>query len=102
MARPFKKYNVAKVREVIQNDNTTKKFWDRVGKLVIFKNDDGSESGMLELVSFDKSISLSVFLDVPKEANTQQAPRQNQQQEKTVNDFDIPEDEEIKIENIPF
>jgi len=96
MARPFKRYNVSKVREVIQNDNTTKKFWDRVGKLFIFKNDDGSESGMLELVSFDKSISLSVFLDVPKNEQQNQAPQQTAQPQAEVIE------EEVNIENIPF
>lgn len=107
MARPFKRYNISKVREVIQSDNTVKKFWDRVGKLVLFQNEDGTESGMLELITFDKSINLSVFSEAPKTQQTQ-APQQNyqtkaptQNQEKPVDDFDIP-DEEIRVENIPF
>lgn len=104
MARPYKSYNVTKVREVIQNDNTVKKFWDKVGKLVLWQNEDGTESGMIELVSFDKSINLSVFPVLPKEntAQTTQAPQQNYQaKEKVVDDFNI-EDEEIRVENLPF
>jgi len=90
----FKKYNLSKPRQEKLKNGEEKTFWDNVGHLTMFIKDDGSESGIVELVTFSSNIKLNVFPIKPKDNTTQQAP---------TNDYSQPEqEEEIKVENIPF
>ena len=91
----YKNYNVSRPRKVQQQNGEEKTFWDNVGRITLFTNEDGKESGKLELYSFaSRTIELNVFPQLKKEV-------ENKQKENTIN---VPEedDEEIRVENIPF
>jgi hypothetical protein len=93
----YKKFNVSRPREEQQKDGTMKTFWDNVGDITIFTKDDGQQSGVLNLYSFaSKTLQLNIF---PRKV-TEQTPKQSNKDD----DFDISQaqEEEIRVENIPF
>ena len=101
----FKKYNVSRPREEAMKDGTTKTFWDNVGNLTLFQKEDGNEQGILELLSFDrKNIRLNVFPFKAKEEHTTKS-KSDYSQPAPSNDYSQTEpvdEEEIRVENIPF
>jgi len=105
MSMQFEKFNVSKPRKGMQNGEE-KTFWDNVGKITIFKKEDGSESGKLELYSFGHpTIELNVFPQKPKTQTgySQTAPKDDYSQPEPKDDYSQPEPgDDIRVENIPF
>jgi len=87
----FKQYNIAKPRKETMKDGSEKTFWDNVGKLTIFTKEDGTESGKIELVTFANNIILNAFPFKAKEGQQATQPAKEAVQE-----------DEIRVENIPF
>lgn len=96
----FKKYNLSKPRKEVLKDGTEKTFWDNVGHLTMFVKDDGSESGIVELVTFASNIRLNVFPMKPRENTTQTTAANDYSQPAAKDDYS--QDEEIQVSNIPF
>lgn len=96
----FEKFNISKPRKEMSKGEE-KTFWDNVGQLVIFTKEDGSKSGKLSLYSFaSKTLELNVF---PFAKQSQTAPKNDYSQPAPQDDYSQPDqDEEIRVENIPF
>lgn len=93
----YRKFNLSKPRKETLKSGEVKTFWDNIGKLTLFTKDDGSESGIVELVTFNNNIKLNVFPVKPKE------PVNDYSQHSIEDDGSQPfQDEEIRVENIPF
>ena len=93
----FEKFNVSKPREEQGKNGEVKTFWDNVGTVTIFTKEDGSRSGILELLAFDrKTLRLNLF-------QKKQAPKNDYSQPEPKDDYSQPEPEDdIRVENIPF
>jgi hypothetical protein len=77
------KYNVTNAKKWETKDGEEKTFWAPIGKVTIFTKDDGSKNGLLELN--DRNVQYSLFINEPKEKNTEQS-----------------HSEDISPEDIPF
>ncbi len=97
MSMQFEKFNVSKPREEQGKNGEVKTFWDNVGTVTIFTKEDGSRSGILELLAFDrKTLRLNLF-------QKKQAPKNDYSQPEPKDDYSQPEPEDdIRVENIPF
>ena len=102
----YKKFNVSKPRKEVLKTGEEKTFWDNVGVVTIFTKDDGSESGLVELHSFNEDIRLNIFPFPIKKQVTEndysQASPKNDYSQTTSKDNYSQTEEEINIENIPF
>jgi len=97
MSMQFEKFNVSKPREEQGKNGEVKTFWDNVGTVTIFTKEDGSKSGILELLAFNqRTLKLNLF-------QRKQAPKNDYSQPAPQDDYSQPDPEEdIKVENIPF
>lgn len=100
----FEKFNVSKPREEQGKNGETKTFWDNVGTVTVFTKEDGSKSGILELLAFDrKTLRLNLFQRKQEGNYSKAAPKNDYSQPAPQDDYSQPETEdEIKVENIPF
>ncbi|MDD4110913.1 MAG: hypothetical protein PHS54_05140 [Clostridia bacterium] len=100
----FEKFNVSKPREEQGKNGEVKTFWDNVGTVTIFTKEDGSKSGIVELLSFNqRTLKLNLFQRKQEGNYAKQSPKNDYSQPAPEDDYSQPDqDEEIKVENIPF